>query len=152
MAADFLVAIASSALGTKFFVPPLPLGLALHAAAFFQRLPPISAINRYQTDKELCDALGNEFFEILRYILFTNRCHLIHLPPELAIGECAQATEQFLWVMAWIITQQMALNFAYGAPGSGQNQRRNTWRSLVRRWDLPIKCERCFLDVCKRRG
>jgi hypothetical protein len=100
MAADFLVSIASAAVGTKFFVPPLPAEDEPHAVEFFEKLPAITKLTQYATDKDLRADIGQHFFDILRYILFTNRCHLIHLPPELAIPECAAQTEQFLCVVA----------------------------------------------------
>jgi hypothetical protein len=127
--ADFLVAIASSASGTKFFVPPLPPSLEDHASEFFRTLPAISAITGYATDKDLGDAIGNEFFEILRYILFTNRCHLIHLPRQLAIRECAEATEQFLCVVA---TPEKELVFQ---KKKGKNRSAWLWHgSFLNRW------------------
>jgi poly [ADP-ribose] polymerase 6/8 len=116
MAADFLVSIASAASGTKFFVPPLPKAIEPHAAAFFTKLPAISTLAQFGSDRELREGIGPQFFEILRYILFTNRCHLIHLPPELAIRECRDATEQFLCVVA---TPERELTFQNKKKKSG---------------------------------
>jgi poly [ADP-ribose] polymerase 6/8 len=100
MVADLLVSLASSCFGTKFFVPPLPPQLARQAEGFFARLPAIDRLTRHGTDAELSAELGTDFFEILRFIIFTNRCHLIHLPKKLAIQECVQYTEQFLCAVA----------------------------------------------------
>jgi hypothetical protein len=118
-----------AAFGTKFFVPPLPTAVERHAATFFATLPPISQLSEASTDKELRGKIGTEFFEILRFILFTNRCHLIHLPPELAIRECANETEQFLCVVA---TTERELAFQKRKQEAG-----NAWfwhGSAVGRW------------------
>jgi poly [ADP-ribose] polymerase 6/8 len=100
MVADLLVSLASSCFQTKFFVPPLPARLVPHAAQFFARLPPIAALMRFDSDAELEARIGKPFFEILRFIVFTNRCHLIYLPKQLGIQECIGSTEQFLCLVA----------------------------------------------------
>jgi poly [ADP-ribose] polymerase 6/8 len=133
VAADFLVCIASAAHGTKFFVPPLPTSLESSASAFFTELPQISVLARCETDKELHDTIGRDHFELLRYILFTNRCHLIHLPAQLAIKECAAQTEQFLCVVA---TPERELTFQKKKKKSGNSwlwhgSRLDRWHSIL---------------------
>jgi poly [ADP-ribose] polymerase 6/8 len=114
--ADFIVSLASAAYGTKLFVPPLSTKLIPPAAMFFQLLPPISHMTRFDTDQALRAAIGAPQMDILRFLLFTNRCHLIHLPGELAIAECGDATEQFLCVVA---TPEKELTFQRKRDESG---------------------------------
>jgi poly [ADP-ribose] polymerase 6/8 len=100
MVADFLVCLAVAAYGTRFFIPPLPPDLGRHAATFFERLPPMSSLAASQSDKDLAAGISRPAYEILRFILMSNRAHLICLPGELAIQECRQPTHQFLSVVA----------------------------------------------------
>jgi hypothetical protein len=103
-AVDFLVSLASAALPAQLLSPPLPPPLAADAARFFERLPPIASLTAYSTDAELVGAIGRPFTEILRFILGSNRTHLVSLPPELNIDNSTKtvvrATEQFLCVSA----------------------------------------------------
>jgi hypothetical protein len=96
--ADFLVSLASTAHGTKWFRPALPPELEPHAVRFFAELPAIERIAACGTDAEIVRQIGAPFFEILRFILMSNRVHLVHLPPSLKLRECASETEQFLCV------------------------------------------------------
>jgi hypothetical protein len=54
--ADFLVALASAAYGTKWFHPSLPAKLQAHAATFFNDLPPMRALGGYGTDEAIAAA------------------------------------------------------------------------------------------------
>jgi hypothetical protein len=98
LVADFLVSLASSALDTKWYRPPLPESLRPHAKAFFAKLPAIRTLTRFTTDAELKRSLGEVNYEILRFILMSNRCHLLELPPHLKMKQCANETEQLLCV------------------------------------------------------
>jgi hypothetical protein len=96
--ADFLVSLASSAFGTKWFRPPLPEPLQPHALNFFKKLPPIDSLRIYDTDALLKAHLGDVNYEILRFILMSNRCHLLQLPQHLKLEQCQKDTEQLLCV------------------------------------------------------
>jgi hypothetical protein len=97
--ADFLVCLASACLGTKFFRPELPEQLRPTAERFFRTLPPINHLTGYADDSALIQAIGLPYYEILRFILMSNRAHLICLPPHLKIAECARNTTQLLSVV-----------------------------------------------------
>jgi hypothetical protein len=96
LVADFLVSLASSAFGTKWYRPPLPESLCPHAKAFFAKLPAIQTLTRFTNDAELWGSIGAVNYEILRFILMSNRCHLLELPPHLKMKQCAYETEQLL--------------------------------------------------------
>jgi poly [ADP-ribose] polymerase 6/8 len=98
--ADFLISLASSCYPTPLFTPKLPPDLEKHGTEFFATLPAISSLVGLDSDATLRSRIGTEYYEILRIILLSNRSHLIHLPPELAIKECADSTQQFLAVVA----------------------------------------------------
>jgi hypothetical protein len=77
----------------------------------------------------LRNTIGEQFFDILRFILLSNRCHLIHLTGSLQISECANQTEQFLCVVA---TPERELIFQKKKEASG-----NVWfghGSILSRW------------------
>jgi poly [ADP-ribose] polymerase 6/8 len=105
-AADFLVCLASAAFGTALFTPPLPQDLVKDAERFFKQLPAIDRLLRYNDDLELTSGIGRPFVEILRFILSSNRTHLISLPNHLKLedpshpGAIGKVTEQFLCVAA----------------------------------------------------
>jgi hypothetical protein len=98
--ADFLVCLASTAYRTKFFVPPLPDQLNGSAISFFAGLPPMATLAQCANDTALRTMIGVQHYEILRFILTSNRAHLVHLPDCLKISECAHNTEQLLCVTA----------------------------------------------------
>jgi hypothetical protein len=98
--ADFLISIASSANRTKWFRPPLPEALARQADQFFAKLPGVKALAEYETDADLIGSIGQINYEILRFILLSNRCHLVRLPERFKLKQCAKQTEQLLCVNA----------------------------------------------------
>jgi hypothetical protein len=98
--ADFLICLASSSYGSKFFVPPLPGDLDKAAAQFFAELPDVDALARFHSDRDLAESIGNDFYEILCFVLASNRAHLVHLPDSLKIKECATNTDQMLCITA----------------------------------------------------
>jgi len=100
MLADFLVYLAAAAYGTRFFRPPLPEKLDREAEKFFEELPPMENLKRFESDQDLMRVIGIPFYEILRFILMSNRAHLIFLPDQLAIVECKRHTIQFLSVVS----------------------------------------------------
>lgn len=97
---DFLVSIASAANGTKFLVPAPPVDLLSEMKNFFDRLPSISSLRQFQNDQELSASIGPQFFEILRFIILSNRVHFITLPDNLCLKECKNETTQFLSLQA----------------------------------------------------
>jgi poly [ADP-ribose] polymerase 6/8 len=100
LVADFLICLASAAYDTKFFVPPLPIQLVSHGIKFFKCLPSISTMSVCENDSALRELIGNESYEILRFILNSNRTHLVRLPDRLKLRTCANVTEQLLCVAA----------------------------------------------------
>jgi hypothetical protein len=100
MVADFLICLASAAHGTKFFVPPLPTQLRATADTFFSSLPSVTKLAECNSDSALQTLIGHENYEILRFILSSNRTHLVHLPKQLKLPQCESQTEQLLCVVA----------------------------------------------------
>jgi hypothetical protein len=98
--ADFLICLASSSYGSKFFVPPLPGDLNKSAARFFASLPAVDVLARFDDDRNLVELIGRDFYDILHFVLVSNRAHLVHLPDHLKIKECAADTDQMLCITA----------------------------------------------------
>jgi hypothetical protein len=98
--ADFLVSLASAAFGTKWFNPPLPPQLEPQASSFFQKCPAMSHLEQFNSDAAIRDAIGKEHYEILRFILLSNRSTIVQLPAQLKMGECGESAEQLLCINA----------------------------------------------------
>jgi hypothetical protein len=98
--ADFLVSLASAAHGTKWFNPPLPEQLEPHAKSFFKKCPAMSFFNGMRSDAEIVDAIGKEHYDILRFILLSNRSTIVELSARLKMPESGEAAEQLLCVNA----------------------------------------------------
>jgi hypothetical protein len=96
LVADFLVWLPSACYGTKFFRPPLTPQLDGYADRFFRTLPQMGRLERCCNDAALIEFIGLSEYKILRFILISNRPHLMCLPEHLKLKECAGTTTQFL--------------------------------------------------------
>jgi hypothetical protein len=133
LVADILVSLASSALGTKWYRPPLPESLRPHAKAFFAKLPAIRVLTKFTTDAELKRSLGEVNSEILRFILMSNRCHLLERPPDLKMKQFANETEQWLSVNGALELELCLQQKLKSRRGSGSGTRSSTQASGPRK-------------------
>jgi poly [ADP-ribose] polymerase 6/8 len=117
IAADLLISLASVSMApfgtyfieiacTKVTARPtegqadLPVRLLANHPNFWNELPPIAVMITRGTDAALIQMIGTDNYEILRGILLSNKTHLIHLPDELKVKECAAQTDQFFAIIS----------------------------------------------------
>jgi hypothetical protein len=78
----------------------LPQDLLASRARFFERLPGVHAMGSCESDQALQSMVGRTEYEILRYIFLSLRSHVISLPADMKLKECANQTDQFLVLMS----------------------------------------------------
>lgn len=81
IAADLLVSMYSAAYNTNYFNPAPPSDIHNFSNILFERLPNMQSLaSRAQTDQELTNIIGKDVLSLLRWILLSNKSHLITLP------------------------------------------------------------------------
>jgi poly [ADP-ribose] polymerase 6/8 len=134
LVADLLVSVFASALGTRFLRPaPPPLMNDEAMAALFERLPAINELVRSaRNDQELKARLGDAPFELLRWIILSNRSHLMALPRELALDfpDCHQFMSLLTAPEAEDVFQQLKKRFGSSFFWHGSAVER--WHSIIR--------------------
>jgi poly [ADP-ribose] polymerase 6/8 len=101
LVADLVVSIFSAAVGTTFLTPAPPDISQQEIVEILHTLPAMSEIaTRCRSDQDLLGLVGRgKAVELLRWIILSNRSHLISLPPDLRLPEfpCQQ---QFMALLA----------------------------------------------------
>lgn len=82
---DLLYTSFMSALETDFLTPAPPNFNVAKFKKLIKRIPPIMKIITFQDDLALCDAIGQEAFHLLRWIILSNRSQLFYLPPKIQL-------------------------------------------------------------------
>jgi hypothetical protein len=87
--ADLMLSIFSAAVGTDFLVPAPPvLNEKDEIPQILAKLPSMAQLMRVaQNDQQLNKVIGPAAMSLLRWVLLSNRSHLIHLPERLRLPE-----------------------------------------------------------------
>jgi poly [ADP-ribose] polymerase 6/8 len=134
LVADLLVSLFASSVGTSFLNPAPPGNMIseMDVTGIFKRLPRMEQLAAAHTDAELAGMIGAPAFELLRWIILSNRSHLAALPEPLALPyKC----RQFLALLSEPEAEEVFqhLRTAHGSSllwhGSGLER----WHSIVRR-------------------
>ncbi|EAX88766.1 UBA/TS-N domain containing protein [Trichomonas vaginalis G3] len=84
--ADLLFSVFASTIG-EFLLPAPKEFNNTEMMNIFKELPPVNTLAQYRSDNKLCACIGVKPFNLIRWILFTNKSHFMALPPELRIKE-----------------------------------------------------------------
>jgi poly [ADP-ribose] polymerase 6/8 len=134
LAADLIVSIFSAAVGTQFLNPRPPGFQDAQILQILQRIPAMANIvSSYKNDEQMERALGKDGMELLRWILFSNRSHLISLPDKLALPEFS-GTFQFLSLISSPENEEifMSLKQQYGSRWLFHGSSGDRWHSILR--------------------
>ena len=135
-AADLLVSMFSAALGTPYLTPAPPQDLLMVAPQVLSTLPSMSAIaTSFQNDTEMIKHLGQSTVDLLRWILLSNRSHIITLPEQLKLSDISRKSTQFLSLIStpdaekkFAENAKKAKGFVYLWHGSSGDR----WYSILR--------------------
>jgi poly [ADP-ribose] polymerase 6/8 len=134
MAADLLVSIFSSAISTEFFTPKPPGVDPKEAFAIMQNLPSMEEILQLaHNDHELSAVISPEAFALLRWILLSNRSHLIHLPAEMQFKDLNPSV-QFMTLLSAPEVEEVfnSLKMKYGSFYLWHGSNGQRWHSILR--------------------
>jgi poly [ADP-ribose] polymerase 6/8 len=136
LVADLMVSILATALQGNFVGDDLPpiLGSADEMIHFFGRIPSmVELLQEAHDDRGLAALLGERQLELIRWILLSNRSHLISLPKEMCVRELGDSA-QFLTLLsspeAEDIFQKLKAEFGSCYLWHGSSAER--WHSIVR--------------------
>jgi poly [ADP-ribose] polymerase 6/8 len=131
--ADLMVSIFSAALTTKYLTPRPPDGFA-EIDRILAELPPMETLQRtYRSDKDLRAGIGAQALDLLRWILLSNRSHLISLSSKFKLPQFGDA-HQF---MSLISTPEAERAFRtskekYGSMYLFHGSEGSRWHSIIR--------------------
>ena len=134
-AADLLVSVFSTALGTSYLVPSPPMELLNEAKHVLSTLPSMIDITRFfHNDTEMIKKLGQKTVDLLRWILLSNRSHIITLPNALKLREIPQQSIQFLSLISTPEAEKdfMALEKKYRSMYLWHGSSGDRWYSILR--------------------
>ncbi|EAX85134.1 UBA/TS-N domain containing protein [Trichomonas vaginalis G3] len=130
--ADLLLTMFSTAIG--HFLDPAPPKFSIQKMiSIFNELPSVDVLRSFNSDQELCQRIGIDAYELIKWILLTNKSHFLALPNELKINEI-NARFQFLTLISSVQKEEefKKLKQKYGSiylwHGSGSDR----WYSILR--------------------
>jgi poly [ADP-ribose] polymerase 6/8 len=97
---DLVLSIFSCAVGTKFLDPSPPRFTTKEMLQILEDLPSVrEMIQAYADDQILAQSIGIRSYELLRWVLFSNRSHLISLPDRQRVPDYP-GTIQFMTIIS----------------------------------------------------
>jgi poly [ADP-ribose] polymerase 6/8 len=100
MAADLVLSIFSAALETDYLTPAPPDITQQEALAIVQILPSMAdLLKKTRDDREIAKLIQPQGLALLRWVLLSNRSHLIFLPDEMALPEF-KGSKQFMTLLS----------------------------------------------------
>jgi poly [ADP-ribose] polymerase 6/8 len=88
LAVDLVISFCSAAVGTAHLQPHPPQLTDAQIRAILAKLPSVQDMfKNCDSDHDLARRIGGDSFELLRWILFSNRSHLMSLPDEMRLPE-----------------------------------------------------------------
>jgi hypothetical protein len=135
-AADFVFSVFATALGTPFLIPEPARELAEVAVEISKELPSMKEIAALGASDDVVrrgGKLEKNRVDLLRWVMFTNRAHLISVPPKLKVRVECQA--QFLSLMSTPEREDifMQLKKMYGSIFVWHGSAAAKWYSIQRR-------------------
>jgi hypothetical protein len=151
--ADLLVSSLSAAIGTKYYNPRVPVLADAVVLSTLDKLPPMNVLSQScSSDVNLSVATGSESaMQILRWVLLSNRSHLISLPASLRLKQFA-GTEQFMTLLSSPEREEVFndLKGRFGSMYLWHGSGAENWHSILRtglknfsNTDL-MKCGACY--------
>lgn len=96
LVADLLVSLFSMALDTQYLTPAPPQSINLkECKKIISDLPPMDEIAKCESDENIMKLISSSAYNLLKWIIFSNRSHLITVPSHLKLKEFESAY-QFL--------------------------------------------------------
>lgn len=132
LAADLLVSLFSAAVDTEF-LQPAPPQTNVSFKATITSLPSMTEMARYRNDMELLQFLKHEAFDLLRWILLSNRSQLISLPEKYKLTEFP-GTFQFMTLISTPEAENVFkdLKNQYGSIFLWHGSNGIRWHSIIR--------------------
>ncbi|KAH0788104.1 UBA/TS-N domain containing protein [Histomonas meleagridis] len=134
MAADLLVSIFSAALGTDFLTPPPPPQFSTGlCTSILANLPEMETLSKCENDTALMHKISKEAYELIQWIILSNRSHFVSLPQPMKFKQFGSAF-QFL---SLISTPEAELEFQkrnekYGSLYLFHGSKGDRWHSIFR--------------------
>ena len=130
---DLMVSVFGAAVDTQFLTPA-PLGFRTDEMSLIvSRLPPIeSLVTRASNDRELREFIGAKDFELLRWIVMSNRSHLIHLQHGMRIFESSIYQFMSLISAPEVEREFKRLKARYGSRFLFHGSSTPRWHSIIR--------------------
>jgi hypothetical protein len=134
LVADLLLSVFSSAVGSTFLSPEPP---DYNQASVLQLLPQIPAmadlIARCRTDHELAGVITPDGLRLLRWVLLSNRTHLISLPASLQLKDFP-CTHQFMALLSSPETEEVfsAIKAKTGSCYLWHGSSGDRWHAILR--------------------
>lgn len=134
IAADLILSTFATAVKSGFLSPAPPNLSENEIAPLMDLIPSMdNIVNSCSNDQELSSYIGSDSMGLLRWVLLSNRSHLISLPPELRIKEI-NAKYQFLSLISSPEAEQefKALKQIHGSIYLWHGSHGNRWHSILR--------------------
>jgi poly [ADP-ribose] polymerase 6/8 len=134
LAADLVLSVFSASVNTDFQNPSPPSFVNSEIVSILQGLPSMYNMARQcQNDHDLSHLIGPRSLDLLRWVLLSNRSHLISLPNELRLPEF-NARHQFMTLISTPEAEQVfyGLKQACGAMYLWHGSHGARWHSILR--------------------
>jgi poly [ADP-ribose] polymerase 6/8 len=136
MAVDLVLSIFSAAIGSDFLnpAPPGELSSPNVALAVLSKLPSMKEIlARAHDDRELLKLIGTDGIDLLRWVLLSNRSHLISLPHAMRFREF-DSSRQFMTLLSSPEAEEKfgRLKDIYGSIYLWHGSHGQRWHSILR--------------------
>lgn len=132
--ADLVFSMFSATFQSKYCTPAPPKGMKIDIARVFQTLPAMEQMaTRCHKEKDLVKMIGIDAVKLLRWVLFSNRSHLIAIPPEMQLREFA-GTRQFMALLGSPEAEDVfnRLKSRYGSCYMWHGSDTVRWHSILR--------------------
>ena len=131
LAADLMVSLFSSAMNTEYLMPAPPENLDYRVLV--QKFLSMNRMKDYQTDSQLAQEITAPAFELLRWILLSNRSQLISLPKKYKLTQFP-GTYQFMTLISTPEAEKefKRLKASYGSMFLWHGSNGVRWHSIIR--------------------
>jgi poly [ADP-ribose] polymerase 6/8 len=132
-AADLLLSLFSSAIGTQFLTPRPPHLDDKTMIEILSKLPPMLSLSGCSSDSDLCSVIGSDALGLLRWVVLSNRSYLMSLPPGLKLAEF-ESSAQFMTLMSSPESEEVFshLKALYGSMYLWHGSPVDRWHSILR--------------------
>jgi hypothetical protein len=136
MAADLVLSIFSAALETDYLTPAPPDITQHDALAIVQALPSMTELlKKTRDDRDIAKLIKPQGLALLRWVLLSNRSHLIFLPEDMALPEF-KGSKQFMTLLSSPEAENVfnRLKEKCGSFHLWHGSHGQRWHSIVRNW------------------